>query len=258
MTVLLVDLGNTALKWATSDDPENPRTFVHGGSGTVPEKLIHDWLALKPERVVGCMVSSEHLALAMTKFFNRHRISWDWLHSELSFTDSVDGMHLVNRYENHQQLGADRWYAAIGAAGLWRDQAVVVVHMGTATTVDTVLPCRGGQEFVGGRILPGPAMMYESLVKNTGCRPGGIGVRKEFPANTADAISTGILEAHLGVIGRVVGQVQRRGFDPHVVLAGGAAPLLAPYIIEEHPRAVLKHNLVLRGLARCAHTHHRG
>lgn len=249
MTVILVDLGNTALKWATSDDPESPRTFVHCGADSLPENLMNDWLTVKPERVVGCMVSSEHLALSMTKFFNRQKISWDWLHSEPVFEGKI---RLFNRYENYHQLGSDRWYAAIGAASLWEGEAVIVVHMGTATTVDTVVPCQGGQEFLGGRILPGPAMMFDSLIKNTKCRPGGIGVRKQFPISTSDAISTGILEAHLGVIDRAVHAVVERGFDPKIVFAGGAAPLLAPYIIEEYPQAVLKHNLVLRGLAMCA------
>ncbi len=249
MTIMLVDLGNTALKWATSEDPESPKTFVHCGSETIPEELINDWLSVKPERVVGCMVSSEQLALSMTKFFNRHKISWDWLHSERIFEGKAK---LFNRYDNYQQLGSDRWYAAIGASGLWQNEAVVVVHMGTATTVDTVVPCVDGLEFLGGRILPGPAMMFESLVKNTKCRPGGVGVRKDFPTSTSDAISTGILEAHLGVIDRAVKSVRQKGWEPKIVFAGGAAPLLAPYIIEEYPDAVLKHNLVLRGLAMCA------
>lgn len=250
MTVILVDLGNTALKWASSDDPENPRTFVHQGADNLPEELLQEWLEVKPQRIVGCMVSSEHLALSMTKFFNAHRICWNWLHSEKTFEGDF---RLFNRYHDYRQLGSDRWYAAVGAASLYHGQAVIVVHMGTATTVDTVLPCEGGQEFMGGRILPGPAMMYNSLVTNTKCRPDGIGSAERFPLNTTDAISTGILEAHLGVIDRARRSVQTCGFEPRIVFAGGAAPLLASYIIEEHPQAVLKHNLVLRGLACAAH-----
>ena len=250
MTVILVDLGNTALKWATSDDPEQPHTFVHCGSNTLPEGLIEEWFSLRPSRMVGCMVSSEPLALSMARIFNRANIKWDWLHSEPMF-DGED-FRLYNRYENTAQLGSDRWYAAIGAASLYKNQAVIVVHMGTATTVDTVLPCADGQEFVGGMILPGPAMMYKSLVKNTHCRQDGVGKRCDFPNNTRDAISNGILEAHLGVIERACHMVHARGFTPNIVFAGGAAPILAPYITEQHPQAVRKHNLVLRGLSLCA------
>ena len=42
------------------------------------------------------------------------------------------------------------------------------------------------------------------------------------------------------------------GADVKIVFAGGAAPLLAPYIRARFPQAVLKHNLVLRGLAQQA------
>lgn len=248
MTILLVDLGNTALKWATVDDPENPHTYVHCSADNLPDELMKEWLQVAPSRMVGCMVSSEHLALSMTKFFNANQIGWEWLHSEPVFEGAF---RLHNHYDDCRQLGSDRWYAAIGAASLYQGQAVVVVHMGTATTVDTVLPSDNALEFMGGRILPGPAMMYASLVEKTKCRPGGVGQRQDFPRNTANAISTGILEAHLGVIARTVSSVRDRGFEPNIVLAGGAAPLLAPYIIEENPRAVLKHNLVLRGLS-CA------
>lgn len=247
MTVLLVDLGNTALKWATSDDPENPHTFVHQGSDIVPDKLQQSWLALKPTRVVGCTVSSENLALSLTRLFNKHRIGWDWLHSERRFEG---GFTLSNHYDNYQQLGSDRWHAAIGAASLYPNQATLVVHMGTATTIDTIAPeSDGTMSFMGGRIIPGPTMMFEALLNKTRCRPGGVGCRKDFPCNTADAISTGILEAHLGVIDRALRALKNRCGDAHIIFAGGAAPLLAPYVQQEYPDAELRHNLVLRGLA---------
>ncbi len=246
VTVLLLDLGNTALKWAPLGDDEEPRTFVHCGADALPEKIFNEWLACAPERVIGCMVSSENLALTLTKFFNQHRISWEWMHSQPLFKGPFT---LRNGYDDFNQLGSDRWYAAIGAASLYPGRALVVVHIGTATTVDAVLPGADGLEFKGGRILPGPAMMYRSLVKNTRCRPGGIGSPAEFPSNTTDAISSGILEAHLGVIDRAMASVRRAGFEGKLIFAGGAAPLLAPYIEREFPGSVLKHNLVLRGLA---------
>ena len=247
MTDLLIDLGNTALKWTVSSFPDDPSTFIHQGRDQLPEELQERWLSLKPRKVVGCMVSSENLALSMIKFFNRHQIPWEWLHSERRFDGSF---HLVNGYDDYEQLGSDRWHAAIGAASLVPHEPFLVIHMGTATTVDTVLPDGDCMFFKGGRILPGPSMMFDSLLKGTRCRPGHIGSESEFPTNTADAMSTGILEAHLGVIDRAVSAVIRAGFSaPRIFFAGGAAPLLAPYIKREYPQAVQQHNLVLRGLA---------
>jgi type III pantothenate kinase len=249
VTALLLDLGNTALKWATYDKPEEPHAYMHCGNDVVPDELLHSWLNLKPARVVGCMVSSEKFAFNITRFFNSQNIKWDWLHSEREFRSP--SLTIVNRYDNYEQLGSDRWHAVIGAASLYPGEPIVVVHIGTATTVDVVVPEGDGvQAFLGGRILPGPSMMNEALLTKTRCRPGRIGVRADFPSNTADAIATAVLEAHLGLVDRTLTALGRMGFEsPRMLFAGGAAPLFTPYLMQEYPQAVIKHNLVLRGLA---------
>ena len=166
MTALLLDLGNTALKWATSDKPEEPHAYVHCGNDVVPDELLHKWLNLKPERVVGCMVSSEKFAFNITRFFNAHGIKWDWLHSERMFQGR--GFSVVNKYDNYEQLGSDRWHAVIGAASLYPNRPILVVHIGTATTADVVIPeGEKTQAFIGGRILPGPSMITEAFDENT-------------------------------------------------------------------------------------------
>ena len=43
--------------------------------------------------------------------------------------------------------------------------------------------------------------------------------------------------------------MQRRGFEPTLVLAGGAAAVFSPYLLKEFPQSIVKHNLVLKGLA---------
>ena len=43
--------------------------------------------------------------------------------------------------------------------------------------------------------------------------------------------------------------MQQHGFEPTLVLAGGAVSRFAPYLQKEFPNSIIKHNLVLRGLA---------
>lgn len=246
MSVLLVDLGNTALKWSILEQPDSPKTFVHHGSDKIPYQLLQAWLKLQPERIVASAVSSENIAFSLTKLFNQYQIQWDWLHSEKKYQGEFS---LENCYDNYQQLGSDRWHAAIGAVSLYPDSDLLVVHIGTATTIDSVLKKGKSHRFLGGRILPGPAMMFDALLGGTRCRPEGIGVYREAPLNTADAISTAILEAHLGVLDRAVNAMKKQGSSPQIIFAGGAAPMLAPFILNEYPQAVAQHNLVLRGLA---------
>ena len=46
--------------------------------------------------------------------------------------------------------------------------------------------------------------------------------------------------------------MEQKGAMPRVVLAGGAAQFIAPYLREEIPNLIVRHNLVLRGLAALA------
>lgn len=246
VTILLVDLGNTALKWSTSEDPGNPHTYVHSGATAVSEELLRTWMDLNPTRVFGCMVSSEALALSLTKFFNRCQINWEWLQSEKTFEGPF---FLENAYSNVHQLGSDRWHAAIGAVSLFPNEALLVAQLGTATTVDTVIPTEKGMQFLGGRILAGPSLMVSALTSATQCRYEKVGESVAFPLNTVDAISTGIIEAHLGVFELARRAIREKGFEPRIVFAGGASPLMAPYITKAFPNAVQMHNLVLHGLA---------
>lgn len=117
MTTLLIDLGNTALKWTTPEEADTPHTVVHHGSTQGKDELYRNWLALRPSRVIGCTVASPTLAFSATKFFNDHDIPWEWVRSESMH--EAEGFTLTNAYERTGQLGPDRWYAAIGALSLF-------------------------------------------------------------------------------------------------------------------------------------------
>ena len=43
MTTLLIDLGNTALKWTPIEEPDNPHTIIHKGSTHFKEELYDLW-----------------------------------------------------------------------------------------------------------------------------------------------------------------------------------------------------------------------
>lgn len=243
---LLIDLGNTALKWATSDDPESPHTIVHGGSHHFFEKLSNA-LKEKPfSHVYGCSVTSRDLTLSVTRLIESFGIKVTWLKAQDCFNGPFS---LVNSYKTPVQLGSDRWHAAIGAISFLPSQPLLVVHMGTATTVDCVFPREGKMIFAGGRIAPGVVLMRDSLVTGTATLPKADGDYEDFPTDTMTAIVTGIVDSQLGLIERGMRVMQSHGFEPTLVLAGGAASRFAPYLKKEFPKSIVKHNLVLRGLA---------
>lgn len=250
MTTLLIDLGNTALKWTTMDEPDSPHMIVHRGSTHFMEELYELWLRMRPARILGCSVAASDVAFSLTKFFNEHDIDWNWVRSQSQFAGDFS---LQNEYANPRQLGADRWFAAVGAVDTMPDSSLLVVHTGTATTVDSI-ESLGNREYVfkGGRIAPGPSLMRDCLTNGIPSLPDELGQYRAYPSRTSEAITAGIIDAQVGLIMRAKNAMEQKGAIPRVVLAGGAAQFIAPYLREEIPNLIVRHNLVLRGLAALA------
>jgi type III pantothenate kinase len=243
MKTLLVDLGNTALKWAWSDAPETQHTVVHEGAVPTLAMLRESWRSDPPARALGCSVAAAPLRAAVEQALPA---GLAWLASQAVHQGTT---RLRNAYRDPHQLGADRWHAALGAAARFPGEALLVVHAGTALTVDSVLLEDGGAVFAGGRIAPGGALMRASLARGTAGLPLAQGAWSALPAHTDDAIATGVLEAQAGVVDRAAAVMRSRGQEPRLVLAGGAAGELAPLLLACFARASVEHNLVLRGLA---------
>lgn len=161
------------------------------------------------------------------------------------------------------QTGPDRLLAAWAAASLY-GTPVIVVDLGTATTVDAV---DGDGFFLGGAILPGLGLSADALAEGTARLPR---VELDLPveaigADTTAALQSGIVIGHVGAVRelatRMNAQLAPRGSSPaqpvtRVIVTGGhaaarwsqrawreaAGPGLPPIANELDPQ------LVLRGL----------
>ena len=104
--------------------------------------------------------------------------------------------------------------------------------------------------FVGGIIAPGVKMMYHSLARGTANLPIAKGQLVAYPDNTDDAIASGVIGAQLGLVERFVRSFRIDYGDPLVILNGGNAGELVPYvgIGTTLPVVVREENLVLRGV----------
>ena len=98
----------------------------------------------------------------------------------------------------------------------------LLASFGTATTIDTVGP---DNVFAGGLILPGPAMMRNALAHGTANLPVADGRVVAYPADTHEAIASGIAAAQAGAVVRqwLAGH-QRYGETPQIFAAGGGWP----------------------------------
>ena len=241
MSTLVVDVGNSRMKWALVD--------ARGAlaQGVVPNAEIgtlalRDWQNLpRPSRAVGVNVAGESARVRVEGQLARWRVGIRWLNA----SESACGV--VNRYSPATQLGPDRW-AAVVAARLRvvesnaAPQPVIVVNAGTAVTVDT-LDADG--VFRGGIILPNMRLMLRALADHTNALKVSPGGYADFPTSTADALYTGALQAVCGAIELCRARVSTQGVPVRCYLAGGAAPELAPHLSAP---VELVDNLVLEGV----------
>ena len=255
MTWLLLDAGNTALKWALTG-PDEPRALARGiatlesgfGDGlTAALKASLSTLPLAAEvRAIGCSVASDAVTRAVgeavASLATREIV---WYRSQARF--EYRGIELVNGYRDPDQLGADRWHAMIAARQSFPGQPVVVVCAGTATTVDSI---DAAGRFLGGVIAPGTSLMADSLARGTARLPRSRGWPVAMPDNTDDAIATGVADALAGLVERRVRALARAGVAPELVLAGGRVGELASrlWLSDEVAGIMIEENLVLRGL----------
>lgn len=255
--VLLIDVGNTALKWAFSP----PATAVVGEVDVILHADLPQFEARlraaasrlpKATRAVGCSVAAAELNAMVDAVLRERGITVEWLRSQPRYAGRIA---LINGYRTPTQLGADRWHGLLGAASLLGPRSFVLIAAGTATTIDCVEANDGGARFVGGCIAPGVRLMLDALARRTAGLPFADGAAVEFPDNTDDAIMTGVIDSQAGLAIRIVARfAQRIGAAPSVLISGGDAEPLAERLRGGGLAVTIAHNLVLAGLALRAST----
>ncbi|GGY51850.1 type III pantothenate kinase [Pseudoduganella albidiflava] len=240
-TWLVVDAGNTRVKWALADAGAPAGQWrLHGAMAHgMLDTLAGEWQAagIGPVRVLVANVAGGGVRAAIEGALRicAPQAAVEW------FASVPWRAGILNGYANPAQLGCDRFAAAIGARALAPRQDLVIANCGTATTIDAVT---ADGTFIGGMILPGLRLMSGALARNTAQLPqidAGTALPPTFAGNTHDAILSGCLAAQAGAIERAIAA---HGGAP-CIISGGAAPLIAPVL-----NAPARHvdNIVMLGL----------
>lgn len=245
--LLLVDAGNTRVKWAMVDSAARGAIGAWAASGMVEHAQVRELCETWRNRSIGRVLISnvagqpmrDAIEQALLGALGMRPVPLEWFAS----VPALAGVR--NHYRNPAQLGCDRFASSIGAHALYPGQALVVATCGTATTVDA-LTAEG--DFLGGMILPGLGLMAGSLAKNTAQLPQvaeHLDVSEPFADHTDAAIVSGCIAAQTGAIERAVAAHARRHGNVQCILSGGAAALIAPHLSVPHTKI---DNLVLMGL----------
>jgi len=241
--ILLLDMGNTRLKWAW----QIGEAFLPGGEMVHAGQLDKEQLARisrhhTPSQVLAVCVAG---AIVMTSLNTQIQQQFE---KEVEFVTAVtQGEGITNAYAQPTQLGSDRWAALVAAHQGWPGY-LCVIDAGSALTLDLVRP--DGQH-LGGYILPGLRMMQSCLLERTAIPLSTVTVSPDSSTqpgtSTSSCITNGALQAACGLIERTTLELEQQCKETvQCLLTGGdshylAAALTIPHVVEPY--------LVLKGLA---------
>ena len=253
--LLAVDVGNTSTKIGLYQDEKLPsrwRVATHPvRTSDEISILLNELLAslgMTLDQVEQIAISSvvPQVTMALLAFCQGHLKMDPFLISGDTPTKLTVGYH------DPSQLGSDRLVAALAAYERY-GAPIIVVNLGTATTVD-VVSAQG--EFLGGAIAPGITISVEALVERAArlfsvpLEPPG----QVIGRNTTQGLQSGIWFGLIGQINGLLSKVREElGDQAEAVVTGGLAETVGPQL--EGVRAI-DPDLTLEGI-RLAWLHNR-
>lgn len=243
--ILLLDAGNTRVKWATLGRggvvPGGAVAYEGAGLEANLEAAIGGLEA--PRRVVLCDVAAAAASRRLVRWLRRR-----WEAPVAGVHPGRRGAGVVSAYAEPGRLGSDRWATLIAAHADKAGVASCIVDAGTALTVD-LLGADGRHH--GGLIVPGLGLARATLAERTGRI--GLAVddgepRPLLPAQgTRDAVLTGTLYQLVALLDRVAADfATAHGGPVRGLLTGGDAARLRPLLGSDYAH---RPHLVLEGLA---------
>jgi type III pantothenate kinase len=246
MKALLMDVGNSRIKWGVLENGEIRRTG-HISQERIRDKGLQAITTKIPRRVAEVFVSN----VAGTTFATRlSGVVGMHCECDVRFArTSRSGWGVTNSYTQPRRMGVDRWVAMIGAFAEIRS-ACLVIDVGTAMTIDAI---DDEGQHLGGQIIAGVSTMADALAAATSDIPrvkpapgrehADLGM---FAHNTAAAVREGAQNAVAGAIDRAIQTLQSNAYQPAIVLTGGDASRILNALCET---PLHRPHLVLQGLA---------
>lgn len=231
---LLIDAGNTRLKWATA----GVRGPIHVPRDVATSAVTATWVRTFAQKhphqqVVLSSVVPKLIPLFRRAFPKRLHI----------VTGTSPALGLCFDYPNPAELGADRLASAVAAAT--GPCPVMIINCGTATAF-TLLDAKG--HLCGGAIAPGLQTQLTALLGATAQLPATqLKLPRRLPAkSTRDAISAGVLLNFQGGAKEILQRLSASlSHPPRILLTGGHARDLLKHLGQP---ATLRPLLVFEGL----------
>ncbi len=227
--VLLADVGNSRIKLALVSAVSQGMPLLERRYELDSRDFSYDdfesWLmaVVSPSTIIYiasvCDTAAAQLETAISSINGTRQIRVQ-LH-RVHFSD----LPLKVKTEQPERVGIDRLAAATAASHLVSsDNGCIIIDCGTAATVDMV---GSDRQFLGGAILPGPALLARSLADGTSLLPevSSLGHASPPPMpgrSTNNAIAAGVGFGIRGAVCRLVDEARRElGSEADIFLTGG-------------------------------------
>jgi type III pantothenate kinase len=248
---LLIDMGNTRLKWGIACGGQIISGPTLNNSRITRNELVELWKNIdRPRRLAISSVGAAPLLELVQS------VALDlWLDVDIILVKpQAQAFGVINAYQHPEKLGVDRWLSLV-AVWLQYQGSACIADCGTAITVD-LIDADGRHQ--GGLICPGLTLMRKSLGQGTEAlsfddsdpvfgraTSGSLALAADF---TEAAIYNGALAAAVGLIENVMAKYPNR----QLILTGGDAGLIAGQLAVT---SIVEPDLVLRGLLRVLEGH---
>ncbi|MDJ0712333.1 MAG: type III pantothenate kinase [Woeseiaceae bacterium] len=246
MKALLMDVGNSRIKWGVLDGGEVRRTG-HIARERIRDNGLQVLTTRIPRHVEAVLVSN----VAGTSFGTRlSGVVGAHCDCDVKFARCErSGWGVTCGYTQPRRMGVDRWVAMVGARAEF-ESPCLVVDAGTAVTIDAI---DGDGNHLGGQIVAGVSTMTDALaaatsdIPNVKPAPGRASSDlATFAKNTAGAVREGTYAAVTGAVDRAIRTLQSNAYEPTVILTGGDASRILNALCDT---PVHRPHLVLQGLA---------
>ncbi len=245
--MLLVDMGNTRIKWAIAHDDilseQGAIIREPDGENNLAQLAVLDqrWAELDtPERVVIANGAGAAQAQHIESWIKQH-----WLCPVSYLTTPKTQLGVTNAYARHQDLGIDRWLGLLAGYHLI-DGAVCIIDCGTAVTVDAI---DANGQHLGGCIVAGLAMMRSALNQTEKINIQPIRAENELlsvNASTKTAVYCGTLYAVSKAVDAIIVDMKNEmASDATCIITGGDAKLIQPLL---HESTIYEKNWLFKGM----------
>lgn len=239
--MLAIDVGNTYIKAAMFDGPEIEDILVIPTAQCQSQGTFLSFLpALRDARPQKVAISS--VRQPIREILQRE---FEALGVPPLVVDIGTEMGIANHYRSPATLGIDRLVNAAAAFHLYGrgDRPLIVIDMGTATTIDYV---GADGAFLGGAIAPGLLSAYQGL---RDCAPALPAIEiaptaKVIGQTTHECMASGAVIGHAAMVREMVA-LMAGGASPLAIITGGVAPLVESWFRDGY---IVDRDLTLQGL----------